>query len=158
MSEEDDTPQVRDVDAVIHDIAEEMSRHDVRIASLLEELGVSHREALGRELDAGHAWAMSEVAQKLGLQTSPEPRPSEPSPPKESPYGMSVKDRRLGFAPRTRGALANAQLHTLGDLTRVTEGDLREQAGLRDASINKIREVLGSHGLFLRGDDAGEEQ
>lgn len=48
---------------------------------------------------------------------------------------------------RSRNCLASMDLHTLGDLTRVTEQDLLEGKNFGETSLVEIRELMSVHGL-----------
>lgn len=60
---------------------------------------------------------------------------------------MPVED--LELSQRSRGCLAAMNVHTLGDLVRLTEEDLMVAENFGDTSLDEIKEVLESKGLQL---------
>jgi DNA-directed RNA polymerase subunit alpha len=48
---------------------------------------------------------------------------------------------------RSRNCLASMDIHTLGDLTRVSEGDLLQGKNFGETSLVEIRDLMQQHGL-----------
>jgi DNA-directed RNA polymerase subunit alpha len=55
---------------------------------------------------------------------------------------------------RSRNCLQAIDVHTLGDLTRVTEPDLLEGRNFGETSLREVRDLMGAHGLRI-GQNAG---
>lgn len=57
----------------------------------------------------------------------------------------------LELSIRTSNALRNAQIFTIGDLTKLSESDLLKKQNTGRKSVNEIKDVLGELGLELVG-------
>ncbi len=58
---------------------------------------------------------------------------------------------------RSRNCLQGMDIHTLGDLTRVTEQDLLEGKNFGETSLREVRDLMAAHGLSI-GQDLGAGQ
>jgi len=61
--------------------------------------------------------------------------------------GVPVSD--FEFSVRVRNCLVRMDIHTLGDLARMTEEELLGSRNFGDTSLQEIKEVLGARGLHL---------
>jgi len=71
---------------------------------------------------------------------------------KSEPDSEFLKTRieSIGLSPRTLNALSNANIRTVGGLSRKKERDLLDVDGLGAKGIQEIRAVLGNYGITLK--------
>jgi DNA-directed RNA polymerase subunit alpha len=71
---------------------------------------------------------------------------------KSEPDSELLKTRieSIGLSPRTLNALSNANIRTVGGLSRKKERDLLDVDGLGAKGIQEIRVVLGNYGITLK--------
>lgn len=71
---------------------------------------------------------------------------------KSEPDSEFLKTRieSIGLSPRTLNALSNANIRTVGGLSRKKERDLLDVDGLGAKGIQEIRSVLGNYGITLK--------
>ncbi|OIP64816.1 MAG: DNA-directed RNA polymerase subunit alpha [Candidatus Yonathbacteria bacterium CG10_big_fil_rev_8_21_14_0_10_43_136] len=63
---------------------------------------------------------------------------------------LKTRVENLDFSTRTNNALSNANIRTIGGLTRKTEEDLLEIDGLGDKGIQEIKRALSAHDITLK--------
>jgi len=71
---------------------------------------------------------------------------------KSEPDSEFLKTRieSIGLSPRTLNALSNANIRTVGGLSRKKERDLLDVDGLGAKGIQEIRAMLGNYGITLK--------
>ena len=65
----------------------------------------------------------------------------------------SVNLERLDLSTRTRNCMIQANVATVGELARLTQDDVLRTPNAGRKTLKEVREVLGSLGLKLRGDE-----
>jgi hypothetical protein len=95
------------------------------------ELDANRRRAIRDELEAQSAAARREA----------------PAP--ERPPWVDRDIEELELAVRTRRALANANIRTIGDLCRRTEAELLKTRGFARGSLQEVKTILADLGLSL---------
>ena len=68
----------------------------------------------------------------------------------EAPDAKKVSIDDVGLSTRTHNALSNANIRTLGGLSKKKENDLLELEGLGEKGVEEIKEILASHDLTLK--------
>jgi DNA-directed RNA polymerase subunit alpha len=66
------------------------------------------------------------------------------------PESLKTRIESLGLSARTMNALVNANIRTVGGLSRKREEDLLEIEGLGAKGINEIKKALEQLGIFLK--------
>jgi DNA-directed RNA polymerase subunit alpha len=63
---------------------------------------------------------------------------------------LKTRIESVGLSARTQNALANANVRTVGGLSRKKEKDLLEIDGLGAKGIQEIKDFLGNYGITLK--------
>ena len=63
---------------------------------------------------------------------------------------LKTRIESLELSARTTNALSNANIRTVGGLTRKSEGDLSEIDGLGNKGIQEIKKILSNYGITLK--------
>jgi len=63
---------------------------------------------------------------------------------------LKTRIETLNLSARTLNALANANIRTVGGLTRKKEKDILEIEGLGQKALTEIKEVLSALGITLK--------
>lgn len=66
------------------------------------------------------------------------------------PEILKTRIESLGFSARTAKALTNANVRTLGGLSRKKESDIMDIDGLGSKGVQEIKKLLSQHGIILK--------
>ncbi len=75
---------------------------------------------------------------------------SEEARPEPDAEFLKTRIESIGLSARTQNALSNANIRTVGGLSRKKEKDLLEVDGLGAKGITEIKTILGNYGITLK--------
>ncbi|MGB8816191.1 MAG: DNA-directed RNA polymerase subunit alpha [Minisyncoccia bacterium] len=91
-----------------------------------------------------------EIKPILKSEESIEKKKTEKESGELDPEFLKTRIESLELSSRTANALSNANIRTLGGLTRKKEEDLLEIDGLGNKGIQEIKKILGNYGINLK--------
>lgn len=90
-----------------------------------------------------------EMTEAASVASAPEPSKGKKD---VDPELLKTRIETIGLSPRTVNALANANIRTLGGLSRKKEEDILDIDGLGTKGVQEIKKVLSGFGLGLKGE------
>lgn len=114
---------------------------------------ISPRDALEQSIMIMVAQLKAVVGFEEGSEEEKHEEPHRYEKRKESsldPEALKTRIENLDLSQRTMNALVNANIRTLGGLTRKKEDDLSEIDGLGNKGIQEIKRVLSHYGISLK--------
>jgi len=115
---------------------------------------ISSKDALETSIQIMIGQLKSIVGFKEELEETPmsasEAATEEASKSEPDSEFLKTRIESIGLSPRTLNALSNANIRTVGGLSRKKERDLLDVDGLGAKGIQEIRAVLGNYGITLK--------
>jgi len=118
---------------------------------------ISPKEALERSIEL----MIQQLKAIVGFKEEEELMPSTPMTSEDSEDNNGGKEidtealktriESLGLSQRTMNALSNANIRTVGGMSRKREQDILEIEGLGTKGLQEIKKALSNFGIVLKG-------